>query len=50
MPLTLLQTINTPKYKGIEANTVNLEVTGRLRPINGINFLKHIENRSETWI
>jgi len=50
MPLILLQTVISPKYKGIEAYTAILSVTGKLHGNNAINFLESNFNRSETWI
>lgn len=50
MPLILLQTVISPKYKGIEADTAIFVVTGKLQSVNTINFLKSNVNRSETWI
>jgi hypothetical protein len=50
MPLILLQTVISPKYKGIKADTAIFGVTGKLQSVNTINFLKSNFNRSETWI
>jgi hypothetical protein len=50
MPLTLLQTVISPEYKGIEVDTKNLKVTGTLHSHNDNNFLKSSFIRSDTWI
>ncbi|MFT7259636.1 MAG: hypothetical protein ACI9MS_001498 [Glaciecola sp.] len=50
MPLTLLQPVISPRYKGIETDTANFSFTGRLRTNNGSQFINTIFNRSDTWI
>jgi hypothetical protein len=50
MPLTVLQTVISPEYKGIEVDTANLSVTGTLHTNDINNFPKSSFIRSDTWI
>jgi hypothetical protein len=50
MPLTLLQAVISPQYKGIEVDTANLSVTGTLHNHHDNNIPKSSFIRSDTWI
>jgi hypothetical protein len=50
MPLTLLQAVISPEYKGIEVDTPNLSITGTLHTHNDNNIPKSSFIRSDTWI
>jgi len=43
LPLTLVRTSISTEYKGIEANTVNFKVTGKLHTVIYYHFFMHLE-------